>query len=358
MNAAARALWNPIVAKEYRSRMRTWRSPLTMTVFILLVGGLGWAIFSVMASTPRYGLPASPTQYGPQLFMWLTIFEVVLLAFITPALTAGAISGERERQTIDLLFVTPLRPFSIIWGKLLASMSFVLLLLLLSVPIFSLVFLFGGIELDQMVYAFTVVGVSALTFGLLGIVFSSLFRRTLPATVAAYGAAFALMVGCLVYGLLFPVEIDASASTLPAPPAVTMVSPIVPLVTIATNAPIPCYGTRYSQSSKDTLLRNAGGGAYYGPQPSSSSVLCYATGGYYSPMVAVTAKGGYGPSTGRATTGTKITSGLFQNWQYWQASVVMQLVICLLALAVSAYVLPPIRRFRLRRKPAPAPAVA
>ncbi len=358
MNAVAVALWNPIVAKEYRSRMRTWRSPLTMTVFILLVGGLGWAIFSVMASTPRYGQATSPTQYGPQLFMWLTIFEVVLLAFITPALTAGAISGERERQTIDLLFVTPLRPFSIIWGKLLASMSFVLLLVLLSVPIFSLVFLFGGIELDQMVYAFIVVGFSALTFGLLGIVFSSLFRRTLPATVAAYGGAFVLMVGCLVYGLLFPVEIDANASTLPAPPAVTMLSPIVPLVTIATNAPIPCYGTRYSQSSKDALIRSGGGGAFFGPQPSSGAILCYATGGAAATAGVLPAKGGYGPSTGRTTTGTNITSGLFQNWQYWQASVVMQLVICLVALAVSAYVLPPIRRFRLRRQPAPSPAVA
>ncbi len=46
MNRVAVALWNPIVAKEYRSRMRTWRSPLAMTVYILLLGGLGWAIFS------------------------------------------------------------------------------------------------------------------------------------------------------------------------------------------------------------------------------------------------------------------------------------------------------------------------
>jgi ABC-type transport system involved in multi-copper enzyme maturation permease subunit len=354
MNTVARALWNPIVAKEYRSRMRTWRSPLTMTIFILLVGGLGWAIFSALASTPRTGQTTSPTQYGPQLFMWLIIFEVVLLAFITPALTAGAISGERERQTIDLLFVTPLRPFAIIWGKLLASMSFVLLLLMLSVPIFSLVFLFGGIELDQMVYAFIVVGVSALTFGLLGIAFSSLFRRTLPATVAAYGAAFVLMVGCLVYGLLFPVEINATASTVPAPPAVTMLSPIVPLVTIATNQPIGCYGYRYSNSAKDAYLRSGGASTVYMPQPSSNSALCYMSSGSNQVMMQP-GKAGYGPSTASTPTSPKIASGLFQNWQYWQASVVMQLVICFAALALSALVLPPIRRFRLRPQPAREP---
>ena len=30
MNRIAVTLWNPIVAKEYRSRMRTWRSPVAM----------------------------------------------------------------------------------------------------------------------------------------------------------------------------------------------------------------------------------------------------------------------------------------------------------------------------------------
>jgi ABC-type transport system involved in multi-copper enzyme maturation permease subunit len=326
-----------------------------MTIFILLVGGLGWAIFSVMASAPRYtGSPVN--QYGPQLFMWLIIFEVVLLAFITPALTAGSISGERERQTIDLLFVTPLRPFAIIWGKLLASMSFVLLLLILSVPIFSLVFLFGGIELDQMVSAFAVVGVSALTFGLLGLAFSSLFRRTLAATVAAYGAAFVLMVGSLVYGLLFPVEFDMSATAPPAPPAVTMLSPILPLVTIATNAPIPCYGSRLSNSARDTALKSGNGGIYVGGPLSTSSMVCFASGGGYSQAVPLAKGSSGGPSQASFSAGPKITSGLFRNWQYWQANVVMQLVICFAALALSAYILPPIRRrIRWRAQPAPEP---
>src|SRR5207245_10295419 len=117
-------------------------------------------------------------------FIYLVLFQMVLLAFITPALTAGAISSERERQTIDLLFVTKLPSFSILWGNLLASMSFVLLLLLLSVPIFSLVFFFGRIGLDQLAAAFLVTAVAALTLGSIGLACSTAFNRTLPATVA------------------------------------------------------------------------------------------------------------------------------------------------------------------------------
>ena len=314
-----------------------------MTIYIVLLGGLGWAVFAAMATNGvGFGVPSSGGNYGQILFTFLILFQVALLAFITPALTAGAISGERERQTIDLLFVTRIPPFSIIWGKLLSSMSFVVLLLLLSIPIFSLVFLFGGIELDQVVDAFLVTGVTALTLGLLGIAFSTLFRRTLAATVAAYGAAFVLLVGTLVYGLLFPINVDPSATTLPAPPAITFLSPVLPLVTIATNQPIQGYGVRYP----------SGGGGYATSggsctvQPGGSTVC--SSGG------AIPSQGFSGYVSGTSNSATTIPSGFFIGWQYWQASVVMQLVLCAFALALSAYVLPPVRRLRLRRQSMPA----
>jgi ABC-type transport system involved in multi-copper enzyme maturation permease subunit len=349
MNSVARALWNPIVAKEYRSRMRSWRSPLAMIVYIALLGGIGWAVFSSIAiAAGATGIGGnSYGQMGQTLFAFLVIFQVALLSFITPAVTAGAISGERERQTIDLLFVTPLPPFSIIWGKLLASISFAVLLLLLSVPIFSLVFLFGGIELDQMIEAYLVSAVTALMLGLVGIACSTFFKRTLTATVAAYGATFVLLVGTLVYGLLFPVDIDTSATTLPAPPAITFLGPVLPLVTIASNAPITTYGIRFGNGGGPFAIPAGGQSCTALP---NGGMSCYSTSGG--------AKGGPSPTsfTPQPTTGAQITTGLFKGWQYWQASIAMQLVICIAALVFSALVLPPVRssRWRLRRSPEPA----
>jgi ABC-type transport system involved in multi-copper enzyme maturation permease subunit len=340
MKRVAMALWNPIVAKEYRSRMRTWRSPIAMTVYICLIGGLGWAIFSSMSSSARSSYnPGQAANYGQSLFMWLIIFQMVLLAFITPALTAGAVSSERERQTIDLLFVTRLPSFSILWGKLLASMSFVLLLLLLSVPIFSLVFLFGGIELDQLVTAFLVTGVAALTLGLIGIACSTAFRRTLQATVAAYGAAFVMLAGTILFGLLFPTSLQANATAAPAPPAVTYLSPIIPLITIGTSGPVSGFGV--------SGFSGSGGGAVTCAAPAGGPQTCAVIGPNGVPI----AKGAY--STLYAVpqaSGTKIPSGLFAGWQYWQASIAMWLVICAVALVLSALLLPPIRRLPWRRK--------
>ncbi|MEO6796789.1 MAG: ABC transporter permease [Candidatus Dormibacter sp.] len=340
MSVVSRALWNPIIAKEFRSRMRTWRSPVAMTVYILLIGGLGWAIFSAMTFSARnsYGGGQS-ANYGQGLFTYLVIFQMVLLTFITPALTAGAISSEREHQTIDLLFVTRIPPFSIIWGKLLASMSFVLLLLLLSVPIFSLVFLFGGIELDQVLAAFLVTAVTALTLGIIGIACSTAFRRTLPATVAAYGAALVLLAGTLLYGVLFPTDVDPQATAAPAPPAIMYLSPVIPLITIATNGPVGGLGIR-NQGTFPT-----GGGAttcsasaFGGPQTCYSVAVPVGKGGVSSLNSAV-----------QPPSGTAIPSGLFRGWQYWQASVTMQLVICLIALLLSAVLLPPVRRLPWRK---------
>lgn len=340
MSSVMAAFWNPIVAKEYRSRMRTWRSPLAMTIYIVLIGGLGYAVFSSMANTNAAGLGAN---YGQLLFTYLVVFQVILLTFITPGLTAGAISSERERQTIDLLFVTRIPPFSIIWGKLLASMSFVVLLLVLSAPIFSLVFLFGGVELDQFLYAFIVTAVTALTLGLMGIAFSTWLRRTLAATVAAYVGAFVLLFGALGYGLIFPTVIDTTATKAPAPPAITFLSPIIPLLTIGggSQSLLGSYGVRYGPYPGPYIQQ--GGGMVCQPTGNGGGT-CYST-------APIASKGAfYGGPVYQSVSGTAIPSGLFEGWQYWQATVVMQLGICLVALLVSALLLPPIRRLPWRRR--------
>lgn len=343
MTNVLNAFWNPIVSKEYRSRMRTWRSPLAMTVYILLIGGLGWAIFAAMAYSARnsYNNGGQSANYGQGLFIYLLIFQMVLLTFITPALTAGAISSEREHQTIDLLFVTRIPPFSILWGKLLASMSFVLLLLLLSVPIFSLVFLFGGIELDQVLIAFLITAVAALTLGTIGIACSTAFRRTLPATVAAYGAAFVLLAGSLLYGLLFPTDPDPQSTTAAAPPAITYLSPIIPLITIATSGPVGGFGVRNQGGF------SGGSGTACSTGPNGGPQTCYPIGANGQPLGKGSVNGLNGAQP--QASGTTIPSGLFSGWQYWQATVAMQLTLGLCALLISAFLLPPVRPFPRRR---------
>ena len=73
MNPVARALWNPIVAKEYRARMRTWRSPFAITVYVVLLGGIGWLVFSAIANN-TFGSGLS--NYGQTLFTFLILEKI------------------------------------------------------------------------------------------------------------------------------------------------------------------------------------------------------------------------------------------------------------------------------------------
>ena len=58
------------------------------------------------------------------MFAVLTILQMALVLFITPSLTAGAISSEREKQTLNILLTTTQSSTQIIIGKLFSSVAF------------------------------------------------------------------------------------------------------------------------------------------------------------------------------------------------------------------------------------------
>jgi ABC-type transport system involved in multi-copper enzyme maturation permease subunit len=106
-----------------------------------------------------------------------------------------------------VLLVSRVTPLGIIWGKLVASVAFMLLLILGALPLFAAVFLFGGIDFEQFVVTQLVTVSTAITIGAVSVFLSSAFRRTLPSTVAAYGCAFAGLVGTLLVGSMLSILI-------------------------------------------------------------------------------------------------------------------------------------------------------
>lgn len=61
-----------------------------------------------------------------ELYEFVTSMEFILLMFIVPAVTASAISGERERQTLDLMLTTRMSAGQIVTGKLLSSPQYLI----------------------------------------------------------------------------------------------------------------------------------------------------------------------------------------------------------------------------------------
>ena len=196
-----RALDNPIVAKDGISRMRSWRAPLAITLYLGLLGAFGFGIFSIEVLSSSYSRPVS-AEIGAAVFGALAWFQLVLICLFAPALASAAISGERERQTFDVLLVSGVSAFGIVWGKLVASLAYMFLLVLSALPLFAAVFLFGGVDLEQFILVQLITVVTASSIGAIALLCSALFRRTLTSTVSSYGAAFALVAGTAVAGII------------------------------------------------------------------------------------------------------------------------------------------------------------
>ena len=118
---------NPIMIKELRSRMRGGRAFLTLTVVLVLMAAFSYVLYQLVLSTMQYsGMPLSP-QIGQSLLGGLGLLLLMAIAAVAPAVTAGAISGEQEKLTYEMLLATPMRPASILWGKLVSALSYLFL---------------------------------------------------------------------------------------------------------------------------------------------------------------------------------------------------------------------------------------
>lgn len=188
---------NPVLLKELRQRFRTLKSPLLVSLYLLVIGAfvLGF-IYLRWRHTPGYYQPGQSRE----IFILLSMAQLALIGFVTPGLTAGTISGERERQTLNVLLTTRLTPCGIVMSKMISSVSFMVLLVVATLPLYNMVFLYGGIAPSQVLGVFGFYLVTTFLFAAVGVACSTYFRRTGVSTVTSYGIVFALGVGTLMLG--------------------------------------------------------------------------------------------------------------------------------------------------------------
>lgn len=187
-------LVNPILVKEMRERFRTRKTVWILALYLIIMGGipLGYLLMDPIR--------AEALGENHRLFLLSAAIHYAMVCFVAPALTAGAISGERERQTLHLLLTTQLSPLTIIMSKWITSLAFASLLLLASLPLYSVVMLYGSVSPEQMVKLVLFLLVNMLFLGSLGLFCSTWVKRTSVSTITAYGIAFFFIVGT---GLLF-----------------------------------------------------------------------------------------------------------------------------------------------------------
>jgi ABC-type transport system involved in multi-copper enzyme maturation permease subunit len=189
---------NPILVKELRSRMRGGRAFALLTGALIVLACLSYLLYRlVIATADSNPAPVSP-QVGQILFAGLAYIELIIVAVITPSITSSAISDEKEKLTYEMLIATPLHPARILSGKIFAALSYIFLLIFAAIPLASLIFVFGGVALRDMVKALSILVVTATTIGVLGLFFSTLFGRSGRAAVATYSVVILVTLGPIV----------------------------------------------------------------------------------------------------------------------------------------------------------------
>ena len=177
---------NPVALKELRGRMRGPRAFLVLTVYVTLMSVFATLMYLIYLTTTGLTLNTTGGVIGKLIFGSVVLVEFLLVSFITPAFTAGAISGERERRTFALLRTTLLPARRLVDGKLLSALAYVALLLFVAVPLQSLAFLMGGVTIAEVLLSFELLIVAAVGFGALGIFLSAATGRTLSASILSY----------------------------------------------------------------------------------------------------------------------------------------------------------------------------
>lgn len=202
---------NPVLRRELIERVQGVKVVVFVTLWLaLLTMILVLAYQGTVALNEGQNIDvASLGRVGRELYEWVLFGMLVLVLFLVPGLTAGAITGERERQTLVPLQMTMMRPLDIIIGKLSAALAFLVFLVVAALPLLAVSFLVGGVTFFDMLRGLGMLLFTGLVLGSACVWISAQLRRTTGATVLAYGLSFLFAIGSF-FGVIAWGIIDAS----------------------------------------------------------------------------------------------------------------------------------------------------
>lgn len=131
----------PIVERELRVAARrpaTYRARFWMVVAAVTV--CVWQLLNVASGT------VPPRMEGPQLFHTLSVLAFVYSLLVGAQITADCLSQEKRDGTLGLLFLTDLKGYDVVFGKLAASSINSVYGLLAIFPLLALPVLLGGVS--------------------------------------------------------------------------------------------------------------------------------------------------------------------------------------------------------------------
>jgi ABC-type transport system involved in multi-copper enzyme maturation permease subunit len=120
---------------------------------------------------------------------WYIAYVLLFNMLVGPVFSAGSVTSERERQTLDLLLVTLVTPWQMLWGKLLSGLrvsSVLTSFLLWPVVLACIMPLPFWYNLPTMLGYLVIVGLTCATTATTALFCSTIFQKSSTSLIATY----------------------------------------------------------------------------------------------------------------------------------------------------------------------------
>ena len=184
-------MFNPILAFSATRRMRSFRTLLVVAAYLAVMLGV---VLLMMGGLFGEEVTINRLRSGVNCYNALMLAQFVLIVLIAPAMTSGAIAGERERQTLELLLVTNTRSFRIVTGKAMESFAMLALLIVSGFPVMCLTMMAGAVTLLQILEGELFLLAIAFAAVCVGILASSLANSSMTGGIISYLMIFGIAV--------------------------------------------------------------------------------------------------------------------------------------------------------------------
>jgi ABC-type transport system involved in multi-copper enzyme maturation permease subunit len=173
-------------------------APRHIKLFLIRAGYLA-AFVVLMYTAGQATFERRPVQtlgdsaaFGRFLFDLFAMVQLTLASAAAMLFCSSSVSQEKDRRTLVLLLMTDLKNFELVAGKLAASLLLVVMLIGVSLPVFALLSILGGISASQIFWAEAICLSTAALVGSWSILVAYWRDKT-----------FQTLATCVIGGLLF-----------------------------------------------------------------------------------------------------------------------------------------------------------
>jgi len=175
----------PLLTKDLIEQSAQRRTYVLRVIYaVILYGAALWVYADVAGGGAQSGV--ANLGRGRDMFDMLVNVQLMAIVILLPGISCGAVTSEKERDTLGLLLLTKLGPLTIVLEKSISRLVTMGTYQLLSLPLFAVVYGMGGVELSEIVTSIWYLACWSILICSWSVYCSTWHRTTAGAFIASY----------------------------------------------------------------------------------------------------------------------------------------------------------------------------